>query len=63
MDYPVKKLEYDGTVFIRDYSVRDCIEKNENMRVMLNDEVMTLTPKQLTTDYVSRPTEPDKIEL
>lgn len=57
MDYPVKKLEYDGTVFIRDYSVKQCIEKKENMRIMVKDETMTLTPEELRTKYVNRPTE------
>lgn len=55
MDYPLKKLEYDGSVMIRDYAVKDAVIKNENMRVILSDEVMTLTPEDLQTKFVSRP--------
>ncbi len=31
MDYPLKKLEYDGSVMIRDYAVKDAVTKNENV--------------------------------
>lgn len=55
MDYPLKKLEYDGTIMLRDYAVKDCVKKNENMRITLNDEVMVLTPEDLQTKFVSRP--------
>jgi hypothetical protein len=55
MDYPLKKLEYDGSVMIRDYAVKEALTKNENMRVILNDEVMTLSPEDLRTKFVSRP--------
>ena len=55
MEYPVKKLEYDGTVMLRDYSVKEAILKKENMKVTLSDEVMTLTPEDLKTKFVSRP--------
>jgi hypothetical protein len=55
MDYPVKKLEYDGTVLLRDYTVKECINKKENMKVTLSGDVMTLTPEQLSISYVTRP--------
>ena len=55
MDYPLKKLEYDGSVMIRDYAVKDAVIKNENMKVILSNEVMTLTPEDLQTKFVSRP--------
>lgn len=55
MDYPVKKLEYDGTVMLRDYSIKDCLNKNENMKVIFSDEVMTLAPEDLRTKFVTRP--------
>lgn len=55
MDYPLKKLEYDGSVMIRDYAVKEALTKNENMKVILSDEVMTLTPEDLRTKFVSRP--------
>ena len=55
MEYPVKKLENDGTIMLRDYSIKDCITKNENMKVILSGDVMTLTPEELKTKYVSRP--------
>lgn len=55
MDYPVKKLEFDGTVFIRDYAVKDCINKKENMKVTLGGEVMTLAPEDLLMKYATRP--------
>jgi|SanBayMetagenome_1026888.scaffolds.fasta_scaffold146453_1 hypothetical protein len=57
MDYPLKKLEYDGTIMLRDYSVEDCVKKNENMRIILSDEVMTLSPEDLVTKFVSRPSQ------
>jgi len=55
MNYPVKKLENNGTVMLRDYTIKDCIKKNENMKVTYDGDVMTLTPEELTTKYVSRP--------
>ena len=57
MDYPLKKLEYDGTIMLRDYSVEDCVKKNENMRIILSNEVMTLSPEDLVTKFVSRPSQ------
>lgn len=55
MDYLLKKLEYDGSIMIRDYAVKEALTKNENMKVILGDEVMTLTPEDLRTKFVSRP--------
>ena len=55
MEYPLRKLENNGTVMLRDYTIKDFINKEENMKVIYDGDVMTLTPEELKTKYVSRP--------
>ena len=53
MKKPVKKL-YMGRAEVRDYNVQECIDKNENFQIQFEDDVMTLTPEELTTKLKSK---------
>ena len=53
MKKPVKKL-YMGKVEVRDYDVRDAIQKNENFQIEFDNDIMTLTPEELTNKLKSK---------
>ena len=46
MKKTVRKL-YRGLVEIRDYDVDRCINLNNNLEIVYNDEIMILSPKEL----------------
>jgi hypothetical protein len=52
MKLSVKKL-YLGRAELRDYNVKDCIEKNENIQIEYEKNVMTLSPSELKTKLVN----------
>jgi len=49
MKKKVTKL-YKGLVEVRDYDVKDCINKNESMIIVYDGDSMELSPKELTDD-------------
>lgn len=52
MRVPVKVL-FQGKVSLRDYLVRQCIEKGEKCEVSHDGEIMTMSPEELTSKRVS----------
>lgn len=48
MKRTVKKL-YMGKAEIRDYDVKECIQKGEDFKIEFDNDVMTLTPEELVT--------------
>lgn len=49
----VKKL-YMGRAEVRDYDVREAIQKNENFQIQYQNDIMTLTPEELTKKVESK---------
>ena len=49
MKVKLKKL-YKGLAEVRDYDVKDCINKNESMIIVYDGDSMELSPKELTDD-------------
>jgi hypothetical protein len=49
MKVEIKKLWKDS-IDIRDYVVKKCIEKNENLEITHGVDKMILTPKELKSD-------------
>ena len=49
MKKKVTKL-YKGLAEVRDYDVKDCINKNESMIIVYDGDSMKLSPKELTDD-------------
>jgi hypothetical protein len=49
----VKKL-YRDCVEVRDYDVQDCIQRNENMTIEYDRDIMTLSPNELINKMVSK---------
>jgi hypothetical protein len=48
MKRTVKKL-YMGRAEVRDFDVKECIQKGENFKIEFDNDVMTLTPEELVT--------------
>lgn len=48
------KKTYKGNVDVRDYKVKECIDKGESMDILFDNQIMTLSPEDLKTKIVSR---------
>ena len=48
----VEKL-YKGNIDLYNYNVKQCIENDEDYKVMYNSQMMTLTPRDLKDKCVS----------
>ena len=44
---------YKGTIELRDYDVKKCIEDGDSIEVEFDKEVMTLSPEKLKSDIRS----------
>ena len=53
MKFSVKKM-YNGRVEIRDYQLKECLEKNDDMVIEHDGDVMTIPFDQLKTKAVSK---------
>jgi hypothetical protein len=52
MKVKLKKL-YKGLAEVRDYDVKDCINKNESMTIVYDEDSMELSPEELENDVKS----------
>ena len=52
MKVKLKKL-YKGLAEVRDYDVKDCINKNESMIIVYDEDSMELSPEELENDVKS----------
>ena len=48
-----KKL-YNGNAEVRDYDVKECIKRNENLQIEHKGDIMTLTPEELRSKVVDK---------
>jgi hypothetical protein len=53
MKKKVTKL-YKGRAEVRDYDVKKCIENNESMTIVYNEDSMELSPKELENNVKSK---------
>ena len=43
-----------GRAEVRDYDVKECVQKGENFKIEFQNDVMTLTPEDLITKIESK---------
>jgi hypothetical protein len=57
----VKKLYMDRAE-VRDYDVKECVQKGESFKIEFQNEVMTLTPEDLITKIESKSPQKSKFD-
>lgn len=50
----IVKKTYMDRVEVRDYDVKECIQKKENFQIQYQNDIMTLTPEDLITRIESK---------
>ena len=60
MKAKIIKLNYDGTIDLRDYNVRRCILRNEKYEVTCGGDVMIFSPEDLKNNCLRKQEVPSK---